>query len=335
MNKLVEAWYQGSPWLSLLKPLSTLFRWQAEKRRNAYLSGKKSSWRASVPVIVVGNISVGGVGKTPLVAWLAQILQEAGYKPGIVSRGYGSRAPRYPFDVSPDTNVIECGDEPMLLAQNTRCPVVIDADRVAAVKFLLKHHACDLIISDDGMQHYALARDLEIAVIDGSRGLGNSLCLPAGPLREPPSRLQEVDFILVNGEGFVPVQPHYRMSIVPGQLQNLVSKSSLPGNALATQAPVHGVAGIGNPSRFFATLRSMGYQVMEHEFPHHHQFRAKDLSFNDGLAVIITEKDAVKCAAIAHDQCWCLRVSAELPALFKNALIDRISVLSAHPKTNV
>ncbi|MEZ5546767.1 MAG: tetraacyldisaccharide 4'-kinase [Pseudomonadales bacterium] len=153
----------------------------------------------------------------------------------MVSRGYGSRAPRYPFDVSPDTNVIECGDELMLLAQNTRCPVVIDADRVAAAQFLPKHHARPDHY-DDGMQHYALARDLEIAVIDGSRGHCNSLCLLAGPLREPPSRLQEVDFILVNGEGFVPVQPHYRMSIVPGQLQqNLVSKSSLPGNALATK----------------------------------------------------------------------------------------------------
>lgn len=329
MNKLVQAWYQNSPWLLLLKPLSVLFRWQAEKRRHAYLTGAKPSWRAPVPVVVVGNISVGGVGKTPLVAWLAQILREAGYKPGIVSRGYSSRAPYFPFEVTPQSNVLDSGDEPLLLAQCTQCPVVIDANRVAAVKYLLKHHDCNLIISDDGMQHYALQRDIEIAVIDGSRGLGNGLCLPAGPLREPPSRLEKVDFILVNGESCDIPQSSYAMTILPGQLKNLVSNCVLPNNALASQEAVHAVAGIGNPSRFFSTLKSLGYQVIAHEFPDHHRFKAKDLRFNDGLTVIMTEKDAVKCAAVAHDQCWSLSIQAELPPEFKNKLIARIAAFSA------
>lgn len=328
MNKLVQAWYRGSPWLTILKPLAALFRHQAGRRREAYQKGIKESWRAPVPVLVVGNISVGGVGKTPLVAWLARSLSERAYKPGIVSRGYGSQAPHYPFAVTADGDSQECGDEPLMLARATNCPVVIDSDRAAAANYLLDNNNCDLIISDDGMQHYALQRDIEIAVVDGRRGLGNGLCLPAGPLREPPERLASVDFLVVNGEGFNAERESYQMQLKPKRLVNLSDQKLLAAEELADQGAVHAVAGIGNPERFFTTLKSLGYRLIEHPFPDHYPFKADDLRFNDDLAVIMTEKDAVKCAAFAHDRCWYLRVEAELPPRFIDELIEKLTTLT-------
>lgn len=327
MNKLVQAWYADSPWLHILKPLSYFFRRQVEQRRAEYLNGSRPSWRAPVPVIVVGNISVGGVGKTPLVARLAQMLMEQGYHPGIVSRGYGSKAPHYPFAVNPNFSAKECGDEPLMLARRTGCPVVIDPDRVAAVKHLLAKYDCNLIISDDGLQHYALARDIEIAVVDGQRGLGNRLCLPAGPLREPPERLSEVDFIVMNGEGFIADQDSVPMKLVPSDLVNLGSREFIPVDGLVRQGPVHAVAGIGNPERFFMTLKSLGYQIRPHAFADHYPYSAKDLQFNEELPVIMTEKDAVKCAAIAKQNYWYLKVDARLPSSFDEELLEKVASL--------
>ncbi len=301
-----------------------VFRWQVGRRRNAYLIGKKQSWKAPVPVVVIGNISVGGVGKTPLVARLAELLKEQGYQPGIVSRGYSSQAPSYPYDVMPESDPLHCGDEPLMLARITGCPVVIDADRVAAVKHLLQHHQCDLILSDDGLQHYALARDIEVAVVDGKRGLGNGLCLPAGPLREPPQRLDSVQFVVFNGECDSLPRSGYTMKLKPVELRNLVTGEQVSVEALRSKGQVHAVAGIGNPERFFETLISLGYSIQKSAFPDHHTFRATDLIYNDQLPVIMTEKDAVKCASIAHRQCWCLTVKAELSDVFQTRLAEAI-----------
>lgn len=316
MKKLVDAWYQGSPWLIALKPLAAIFRWQATRRRKDYLSGKKSVWHAPVPVVVVGNITVGGVGKTPLVAAMVDWAREAGFKPGIVSRGYGGNAPFYPFSVKPDSDARHVGDEPLMLAQRCACPVVVDANRVAAVKYLLTQYECDLVISDDGMQHYALGRDMEIAVVDGKRGLGNQQFLPAGPLREPVSRLQTVDWVIVNGGDFSVDAPMQRMQLQPACLIHLKSGESRPADGLVSKGKVHALAGIGNPQRFFDTLKKLGYQVEPRAFDDHHAFKKDDLPADEGKVIIMTEKDAVKCAQIADDRCWYLTVEPALDDAF-------------------
>ena len=311
LKKLVNAWYQGSPWLTILKPLAALFHRQAESRRQSYLCGAKTVWNAPVPVVVVGNITVGGVGKTPLVAALVSLAREAGFKPGIVSRGYGGKAPYYPYAVTGGSDASHTGDEPLMLAQRCRCPVVVDAKRVEAVQYLLQNNDCDLVISDDGLQHYALGRDMEIAVIDGARGLGNGQFLPAGPLREGPERLQEVDWIIVNGEGFRSEEESHLMQLRASQLVHLKTGEVKPVDELVGEE-VHAVAGIGNPERFFTTLQKQGYQLQRHAFADHHAFQISDLPVNDGKAIIMTEKDAVKCLQIADDRCWYLSVDAEL-----------------------
>lgn len=316
MKKLVDAWYQGSPWLIALKPLAAIFRWQAAQRREDYLSGKKPVWHAPVPVVVVGNITVGGVGKTPLVSAIVDWAREAGFKPGIVSRGYGGKAPSYPFSVKSGSDANQVGDEPLMLARRCACPVVIDANRVEAVKHLLKNHECDLVISDDGMQHYALSRDMEIAVVDGKRGLGNEQFLPAGPLREPASRLQTVDWVIINGGNFSVDTAMQRMQLKPAGLINLQSGETKTADALKDDGKVHALAGIGNPKRFFDTLKNLGYQVEPHAFDDHHAFKKEDLPVDDGKVVIMTEKDAVKCAQIADDRCWYLTVEPELDNAF-------------------
>ena len=320
MKKLVDAWYLGSPWLTALKPLAALFRWQSERRRKAYQCGQKAVWNAPVPVVVAGNITVGGVGKTPLVAALVMLARDAGFKPGIVSRGYGAKAPYYPFLVEADSDVNQVGDEPLMLARRCGCPLVVDASRVAAVQHLLKVSDCNLVISDDGLQHYALGRDLEIAVVDGKRGLGNGQFLPAGPLRESAQRLQEVDWVIVNGDGFSVEGKMQRMHLAPSKLVHLLSGESKAVDALADNAEVHAVAGIGNPQRFFDTLQALGYTLKTHAFDDHHAFKKQDLPGNDGKVIIMTEKDAVKCAQIADERCWYLEVDAQLDADFVTLL---------------
>jgi len=295
-NPLVNGWYSKASWTRLLSPLSWLFSKIAKLRRNRVIP-----WQAPMPVIVVGNINVGGTGKTPLVAWLAEALEEKGYRPGIVSRGYGGKSHHYPLSVDSFSDTSEAGDEAVMLARKTNCPVVVDPDRCNAVRHLLEEFDCDIVISDDGLQHYALGRTVEVVVVDAKRGLGNGLCLPAGPLREPPSRLAEVDIVMVNGatELELPV-PFLRMGIKVNGLERLTDSSQAHGKPESTT--VHGVAGIGHPERFFETLRQIGYEVIEHRFDDHHRFRLTDLMFGDSLPVIMTEKDAVKCRQLGTDQ---------------------------------
>lgn len=317
MKRLDHYWYARSPWLLLLTPLSLLYRVIVSVRRFAYRSGIKRSTRVSLPVIVVGNISVGGTGKTPLVAWLAGYLREKGYAPGIVSRGYGGRASYWPQQVRADSDPAVVGDEAVLLAATTGCPMAVAPDRVAAAQALVDQGDCDVIISDDGLQHYALQRDIEIAVIDGVRRFGSGFLLPAGPLREPVKRLRQVDLVVVNGLGG---GAEHRMILQQGDAHNLQD----PDRVCALQAfrslRVHAVAGIGHPDRFFRALQQAGLQLETHTFPDHHVFQPEDIRFADGRPVIMTEKDAVKCRHFATRDDWYVPVEASLSGEFRERL---------------
>ena len=330
---LAQRWlkgaYQGSRWLSPLVPLGALYQWGMARRENAYRSGKKDAWKAAVPVIVVGNITLGGTGKSPLVAWLASWLVAQGWSPGIVSRGYGGKTQHYPLFVTASTNVAESGDEPLMLAQQTGLPVVADPQRVRGAQALVAA-GCDIILSDDGLQHLALARDIELVVIDGARGLGNGRCLPAGPLRESPSRLQRVDAVIVNGDcqRTLPVASATTMQLAPLCWRRLEDGGRLPLTPLPFALPVHAVAGIGHPERFFRTLTCLGVEGDWHPLADHQQYSADALSFNDTRPVIMTAKDAVKCYAIAPANSWVLDVEATLPSEFEHWLAARLSALS-------
>lgn len=328
-NPLSQAWYSNAFWPKLMLPLSGLYTQIARSRRRRLQSGSPRFWKAPVPVIVVGNINVGGTGKSPLVIWLVEQLQALGMHPGVVSRGYGGSASTYPLDVTASTDPRESGDEAVMIARRTECPVVVDPDRVAAVRSLLDRHECDIVITDDGLQHYALGRDIEIVVVDGERGLGNGLCLPAGPLREPPGRLSEVDFVVVNGEQKtdLPV-PARRMDLVPRAFVNMVTGER---RELEFDSVVHGVAGIGNPRRFFSTLKSLGLRVIEHPFADHHRFSLDELMFSDSLPIVMTEKDAIKVQklgpAVIHEEFWYLEVATEVDDDFFDILKSRLCAL--------
>ncbi len=307
MKRLDYYWYSYNPVSIALLPLSWLFCLVSWLRRRAYSAGILSVEKPSVPVIVVGNISVGGTGKTPLVIWLAQHLLEMGYKPGIISRGYGGKATEWPLPVIAESEPSQVGDEPVMLARRTRCPLWVGPDRPATARALLDASDCDILISDDGLQHYALHRDLEIAVIDGNRGLGNGFCLPAGPLRERRSRLVQVDLSIANGSSSLTC---HQMRLEAGQLINLANPSLRVELDHFRNQPVHAMAGIGNPDRFFSTLREAGLQPCERSFPDHHRFTEAEITPDDAFPVIITEKDAVKCVSFAHRRHWYLEVSA-------------------------
>lgn len=328
-TRIQYRWYGRPGALSLLLPLESLYRAITALRRTAYARGWREVWRAPVPVIVVGNVSVGGTGKTPVVIALCAALKNAGFRPGIVSRGYGAKPPRVPFDVIPATPVAHSGDEPLLLARRTGVPVVIAPVRAEAARHLLRHHACDVIVCDDGLQHYALARDIECVVVDGARGFGNRHCLPVGPLREPLSRLRAVDAVLVNGGGALDVDvPQYPFQLQAMALTPVAGGDSEPVSAwLPARRYIHAVAGIGNPRRFFESLRRLGFEPIEHAFPDHHDFTAADFAFGDGLPVVMTEKDAVKCAAFADRRLWYLPVEAVLPDSLQAAIIGKIPAL--------
>ena len=327
MDVLTKAWDRKAPWLALLTPLEMLFKWAQQRRRQSYLKGAKPVYRAPVPVIIVGNISVGGVGKTPLTIYLAELLRAEGYYPGIVSRGYSAGSKHFPLSVTANTSPLEAGDEPVLLAKRSGCPVVIDPQRPRAVTHLLADHPqCNVIISDDGLQHYPLARDIEIAVVDGSRGVGNGRCLPVGPLREPPERLASVDFVIVNGENSQQIAG-FNLQTKVVALVNLVT-----GEQACLQdwqgKQVNAIAGVGNPQRFFDGLSAAGIQVQPKAFKDHHPFVAADLAFNNGLPVIMTEKDAVKCQPFATADHWYVRIDAEPELAFTEQLLQRMQQLS-------
>jgi len=309
VKRLDYYWYNKSFITLVLLPVSWLFCFVAILRRALYRLGVFKVHQLSVPVIIVGNISVGGTGKTPLVTWLVDILRSNGYTPGIVSRGYGGQATHWPQQVRVDSDPRMVGDEAVLLSQRCACPMAVGPKRVEAAEALLAHTDCDIIVADDGLQHYALGRDLEIAVVDGVRRFGNQHCLPAGPLREPLSRLASVDAVVTNG---VPGVREYRMDLIPGTLRNLKApgrRATLDDFAGKT---VHAIAGIGNPPRFFRQLETQGITVIEHAFADHHPFTQDDIIFDDGLPVLMTEKDAVKCQEFSGEQHWCVPVDAKL-----------------------
>jgi tetraacyldisaccharide 4'-kinase len=306
---LVEAWYRGAWWLWLLRPLELLFRCLAGVRRSLYRRGLLTVYRAPVPVIMIGNITVGGTGKTPVVIALVEALQGRGFKVGVVSRGYGASDLRRPHRVSVDSTPAQCGDEALLIQRRTGCPCVVAPDRPGAVRALLADTGIDLIVSDDGLQHYALARDLEIALLDAARGTGNGFCLPAGPLREPVSRLQTVDFVLYRGSD----DPLRGVTYRADCLVNLVTGERRPVCPSSIGRDVHAVAGIGQPAQFFDTLDKLGFNAQRHPFADHHSYQPEDFVGLAGKPVLMTEKDAVKCAAIAGDNAWYLVIEAPLP----------------------
>lgn len=315
---LQKGWYgkQRLPWWC--SPLAGLYGFVVAARRGLYRWGWLRTVRLPCPVIVVGNLTAGGTGKTPLTLALIEALRERGYRPGVVSRGYGGtqRGPML-LGASPDPS--EVGDEPALI-RTAGVPVAIGRDRPAAAK-LLVDAGCNVLIADDGLQHYRLARDIEICVIDGERRFGNAKLLPAGPLREPLHRLDRVDFRVCNGG-------EAGAGEVPMRLRGGIARALLDGHEQAlsgfSSMRVHAVAAIGHPQRFFASLATQGIDVIPHAFPDHHAFAPADLAFNDGLPVLMTEKDAVKCRIFAHADWWSVPVKAELPGAFYDALCARL-----------
>lgn len=344
-QRITQAWQQDSPWLKLLLPLSWLFVAIASARRR-YLQSRHQGQAFKAPVIIVGNISVGGSGKTPLILALVSALKQRGFKPGVVSRGYGGKAVSYPLGVNAQTAVAESGDEPLLIAQLAECPVVVDADRNAAVAYLLSHNDCDLVLSDDGLQHYRLHRDIEIVVIDGQRGFGNGRCLPAGPLRESQERLGQADFVVVNGDsgdvlGRVNIASE-PMHIAACRMTQLCSGASQSIEQWLVEQPVkrvHAVAAIGNPQRFADTLAQLGLEPELHPHDDHRALGAGDLTFEDSLAVIITAKDAVKLAARGNDpiadNIWVLEIEAQLENDFVDRLAAQLHSLNTEPKDSL
>jgi len=305
-------WYGDSPLRWALFPLAAVYRSIAQLRRAAYLRNPTKAVELPVPVIVVGNVSVGGTGKTPFVIWLAGQLQERNLRVGIVTRGYRGTARDWPRVVDAKSDPHEVGDEPVLLARRTGCPVVAGPDRVAAAERLLAEHRLDAVISDDGLQHYRLGRRFEIAVVDGVRGMGNGLCLPAGPLREPAERINEVDAIVVNGGEW----GHAGVFRAKAVVTSVYRVSSHEPRTLESfkGASVHAVAGIGNPQRFFDLLDEAGLDVMPHPLEDHAEIGPDQLTFDEPGAVLITEKDAVKCESIAHANVWCVVVDLAFDA---------------------
>ncbi len=326
-----EHWQHRNLKSRLLLPLAALFAAVAAARRLAWKTGLLRSRHPGVPVIVVGNITAGGTGKTPLVLWLACFLQDSGRCPAIISRGYGA-AHSDPRPVPADGSAADYGDEPCLMARRAGCPVWVGADRAATAAAMRRAHpGVDVILSDDGLQHYRLARDFEIAVIDGARGLGNGWPLPAGPLRESPSRLAEVDAVVINGDDATGAFPRaLPMRLQGDRFRNLRLPQQVVTAAHFRGMSVHAVAGIGNPQRFFDHLRGLGLECSAHAFPDHHAYRAADLAFGDDAPVVMTEKDAVKCATFATDDYWALIVDAEVDARLGDLVTARLSQAARH-----
>jgi tetraacyldisaccharide 4'-kinase len=316
------AWYQGASWLPLLYPASWLLGGVARLRLRVF------QLRAAVPpvpVLVVGNITVGGTGKTPLVAGICDYLNQRGKRVVVISRGYGAHPPRYPWAVEPDQSAAVAGDEPLLIRRRTGVPVVIDPKRARALQYAISEYQPDVVISDDGLQHFALPRSVEIVVLDADRGLGNGRCLPAGPLREPPSRLDHVDFLVLNGRPDVRWPSAQVMVLQSDDPINLKTGESMPMEEFSARHPLlHAFAGIGNPQRFFSALTTWDIRVTGHALADHHVFSAQDFAGLERHTIIMTEKDAVKCAAFAEDNFWYLPVSARLPNVFLDDLYNRL-----------
>lgn len=318
---LQDVWYKEMYISSIFMPLSMLYDDAMRFRAFLYRTGLKKKTKLAAPVVIVGNITVGGTGKTPLILWMANFLKEQGFKPGIISRGYGGYAEQWPQWVDNQSNPELVGDEAVLMAKRADCPIAVGPKRAEAGQMLLDKSSCDIILSDDGLQHYALERDIEIAVIDGQRRFGNGYTLPCGPLRESIDRLQSVDLVIVNG---VPEEENEFSMIMEGDIAvNLVSKEE----KLLTDfnfIPSHAMAGIGNPKRFFDLLEQKKISIETHAFPDHYQFTKADISFNDDKPVLMTEKDAVKCFGFATEKHWFVPIKAKPQQQFIDKLLTLI-----------
>lgn len=323
---LEHQWYHRTPWQVVLRPFSWLFYLLTALRRLAYRFGLLKSLKLPVPVIIVGNINVGGTGKTPFVIWLVQQLRQHGWYPGIISRGYGGSV-IHTHQVKKDSLPQHVGDEPVLLVQRTGLPLYVGRKRTRAARHLLRDYPeCNLIISDDGLQHYALERDMEIVIIDGERIFGNGQLLPAGPLREGSSRLQEVDAVVFNSGP--PAAGAYHMHLVPDHLRKLSAPEQRMELSELIGKRVHAVAGIGNPQRFFGQLEQLGLVVEAHAFPDHHAYSADDFHFAKDDIVLMTEKDAVKCSAFARDNWWFMPITAEIDRALAEKILARLTRLT-------
>jgi tetraacyldisaccharide 4'-kinase len=331
---IARIWSGESPLWLLLLPLSWLYGLVSGLIRLSYKVGLKRAWRAPVPVVVVGNLTAGGNGKTPVVIWLVEQLTQRGIRVGVVSRGYGGKAERYPLLLTAQTTTAEAGDEPVLIFQRTGAPVAVSPVRSEAVQALLAHADVQMVITDDGLQHYALARDKEIVVIDGVRRFGNGWWLPAGPMRERASRLRSVDAVIVNGgtaqAGEIPMQlrPGLAVNLLTGERRDVAELPDLVA-----------MAGIGHPPRFYATLEACGARLLNTVPLADHQ--ALSLEQVDGFTapgqtLIMTEKDAVKCRAFARDNWWYLPVDAELQGEQPEQLLQALIALAEEvsPRTH-
>ncbi len=315
-----RVWYEGAKSGLILLPLSGIYWLVLKLRALLYRLGVFRTFTAHAPVIVVGNISAGGTGKTPTVIWLVNELRARGFRPGIVSRGYGGSKSGSSMRVDIDSDAAVVGDEPVLLARRAGCPVAVDADRVRATAMLIDD-GVNVIIADDGLQHLRLQRDFEICVIDGARGLGNRRLLPAGPLRELPARLDSVDQVLLNGPSDIPNGLEFELLANDASRLNGSLARPLQGFKDTT---VHAVAGIGNPKRFFDLLRAEGIQVIEHSFPDHAAMTKADITFGDDFNVFMTEKDAVKLGRGLSDKYWYVPVNLSMDPVMATEFIKNI-----------
>ncbi len=316
MKRLDHYWYSQNPIAWLLLPLAGLFCLISLLRRGFYRVGLLPVRKAAVPVIVVGNISVGGTGKTPLIVHLCRLLRERGLQPAVISRGYGAEAAEYPLRVSADSDPRRVGDEPLLIARRTGCPVAVGPDRIRDVECLVADERPDIILADDGLQHYRLHRDAEIAVVDARRMFGNGFCLPAGPLREPRSRLQGADMVIFNGGGESAVS----FRVVGERALSMSSRQGDCDLQAFKNRKVHAIAGIGHPQRFFSSLRAQGIECIPHPFADHHMYQAEQLRFGDGLPVLMTEKDAVKCQGFELTNHWYVPIDIVLSESARQAI---------------
>ncbi len=304
----------------LLLPLSSLFYCLVKLRRLAYQFGLLKTHQFDIPVIVVGNITLGGSGKTPIVIALVKHLKQLGKKVGVVSRGYGGQHKTGSLLVEKNTHAIESGDEPLLIALETDVAVMVNKNRAKAVEHLIKRHAVDVIISDDGLQHYSMDRDVEISIVNGKTRFGNGFLLPAGPLREPISRLKSVDFIINNGSFHA---GEITSTLVAKKFINLATGKTKPLNYFKDKT-CHAVAGIGHPQHFFDLLKTLGIETHTHSFRDHYHYSATDLEFEQDFPIIMTAKDCVKCRAFAREKMWYLQVEADLSEDFLTKLDNKL-----------
>jgi len=328
-DHLLKSWQHATVLTVFLWPLSVLYRAVFFIRKQCYQLGVFSSYKAPVPVIIIGNLTVGGTGKTPLVIHLVSVLRELGYTPGVISRGYHGDAASYPLFVTATTPVSESGDEPALIVRRTDVPMAVGPNRRANIEQLLSQSNVDIIISDDGLQHLALERDVEICLIDETTNAANHSLLPAGPYREPLSRLKSVD-IIVRHRQSDPLKvnaatgKNFTMILNASEPQSINNQSDSSNLIFDKKVPIHAVAGIGNPQRFFSTCEQLGLEFQAHSFADHHQFKVQDFDFGDQRSVLMTEKDAVKCTHFENDKLWFLPVDAQLSSGFTNILADLI-----------